>query len=313
MQSNRALSILTIFILLTFFLPSLFQKGMFLDGITYATISRNMALGLGEFWSPVYTETFGDTFHAHPPLVFWIQSIFFFVFGDFFWIERIYGLVICLLSAGGILKIWNLMAFKKTNVGGWLPVLIWIMIPMVSWSYTNNILENTMALFDLWAVYFLCLAIKKENLHFLFIGSVLAFLAVFSKGLPGLFPIAVLWIYVLIFSVSCQRHLLHFLGPFVIILTLFWILIFFFPQAQLYFSEYLKTQLLPAFSGTGEVTVSNRFYILARLGLQLIIPFLLVIASIFYMKKWIPNMSNSSLNQSLFFLIIALCDCNGSI
>lgn len=49
-------------------IPTLVQDGMFLDGITYSAISRNMANGIGSFWHPHYTETLYPHFNEHPPL-----------------------------------------------------------------------------------------------------------------------------------------------------------------------------------------------------------------------------------------------------
>jgi hypothetical protein len=62
--------------------PPLIQDDMFLDGVTYAAISKNLAHGYGTFWMPHYTQTKDAVFHGHPPLVFGIQSFFFRVLGD---------------------------------------------------------------------------------------------------------------------------------------------------------------------------------------------------------------------------------------
>ena len=63
-----------------FFMPILIQKGMFVDGLWYATIANNLSNGLGTFWQPMLTETMAPEFYSHPPLVFWLQSLFFDVF-----------------------------------------------------------------------------------------------------------------------------------------------------------------------------------------------------------------------------------------
>ena len=48
--------------------PFMFTDGMFMDGLYYACISRNLALGIGSFWDLEFTETLGKHFHEHPPL-----------------------------------------------------------------------------------------------------------------------------------------------------------------------------------------------------------------------------------------------------
>ena len=69
--------------------PRLAHRGMFVDGVTYASIARNLAEGRGSFWSPSYTATLYPQFHEHPPLGFWLQSLWFRVFGDHLFVERL--------------------------------------------------------------------------------------------------------------------------------------------------------------------------------------------------------------------------------
>ena len=80
----------------------LFQDGIFIDGTQYAAVSRNLTRGVGSFWFPVLAQhsVAGlDTFHEHPPLVFFLQSLFFRFFGfQNISPERIYCLVTFLLT-----------------------------------------------------------------------------------------------------------------------------------------------------------------------------------------------------------------------
>ena len=48
--------------------PNLFSDGMILDGLFYATISKNLANGLGSFWYPHLTNTLMPQFHE--PILF---------------------------------------------------------------------------------------------------------------------------------------------------------------------------------------------------------------------------------------------------
>ena len=102
---------------LSFFLlilsPQLFSEGMFMDGIYYATIARNMAEGIGTFWDPTFTQTLGEHFYDHPPLAFGLQSLFFSAFGDYFWVERLYSLLCYLFTAILMLYTWKLIAEKS--------------------------------------------------------------------------------------------------------------------------------------------------------------------------------------------------------
>jgi len=66
----------------------LWSDGMFLDGVYYATISKNLSNGIGSFWNLCFSESSG-VFNGHPPLAMGLQSIFFSLFGESIYIERV--------------------------------------------------------------------------------------------------------------------------------------------------------------------------------------------------------------------------------
>ena len=79
-------------------LSLLFTKGMFFDGLTYATIARNLEEGLGTFWEPHYTAYIHPEFYEHPPFSFGIHSIYYRLFGDQAWVDRFYAYTLYGLS-----------------------------------------------------------------------------------------------------------------------------------------------------------------------------------------------------------------------
>lgn len=180
-------------VLLTLILPQLVQDGMFMDGLLYTCVSKNLANGEGSFWFPYYSKTLYPHFDQQPPLGFGIQSIFFSVLGDSMYVERFYSLICALISASLIGALWRLIFLEEYNLKSisWLPVLFWIIIPVCFWSYSNNMLECTMAIFDLAAIifvlkYFLCI----QRIWYILLAGVFVTFAVFTKGLQGSFPLA---------------------------------------------------------------------------------------------------------------------------
>ena len=92
--------ILLFFVLTLYFLLlgyKLLRLGIHGDGVEYAAVARNMADGVGTFWKPYLDDTIHPVFHEHPPLVFWIQSHFFRLFGDGPYLEAFYGFFIGLI------------------------------------------------------------------------------------------------------------------------------------------------------------------------------------------------------------------------
>ena len=124
---------------------TLFSDGMFMDGLLYASVAKNLSNGIGSFWHLHLTNTFLPQFYEHPPLAFGLQSLFFYVFGESIYIERIYSLLTFVIVGILIVSIWNIINNEKQT--GWLPLLFWITIPLVSWCCSNNMLENTMSVF----------------------------------------------------------------------------------------------------------------------------------------------------------------------
>ncbi len=177
-------------------LPRLFAWGMFLDGITYATISRNLSIGLGTWWQPYYTATLYPQFYEQPPLGLIVQSLFFKLAGDHFLVEKAYCLMVVLISAWLVVLCWQQLSHLMNQCAmqrlAWLPVLIWVLVPKWAWAYSNNILENTMTVFCLLAFLGILRALRTQRLSVHIVWSVFAGLALtcaaLTKGPPGLFP-----------------------------------------------------------------------------------------------------------------------------
>lgn len=169
--------LVSISIAIVLLLPDLVQEGMFVDGITYATMARNMAEGQGSFWFIFYTPTLHADFHVHPPLAMGILSLFFSVLGDHFWVEKIYTLFTFLLCGFFIVKIWEeihvaIKIKEQANIqnksalrSAWLPLLLWLIIPCINWAYRANMLENTMTIFTTAAAWLILRGLQFSSLE----------------------------------------------------------------------------------------------------------------------------------------------------
>ena len=103
----KSFRILTLAVFAAATVPRLAQRGMFVDGVTYASIARNLSEGRGSFWSPSYTASIYPQFHEHPPFGFWLQSLWFRVLGDHLFVERAYSLTAAVGTALLIALIWR--------------------------------------------------------------------------------------------------------------------------------------------------------------------------------------------------------------
>ncbi len=299
---NKQFWFLTITVFVVLLIPSLVQEGMFLDGITYSAISNNLANGIGSIWCPSYTKTMYISFYEHPPLVFIIQSWFFKIFGSAFYTERIYSFFIALMTLIGIVKCWRLF-FSREN--DWLPILLWLFVPLISWAYKNNILENTMGVFTIFSIFFITKSLIKKRILYLFLGSSLIVLAFLSKGFVGIFPIIVPIIYAIVYK-NDKITILYFGYSIFLITASIIVSLYVFPELNKNLIHYFNQQLFPALNNQREITTNNRFSILLNLISELLLP--IIILLLFAIKDWKKQKINSLIQYkvALFWFLIAI-------
>ena len=155
-QRNLNLSfwLLAISLIIVLTLPVLIQDGMFMDAVLYTSVSHNLSQGVGTFWFPqfsLHNISGMRAFHEQPPLVFGIQSIFYRIFGESMYVERFYTFLTLCCNTVLIVLLWKEINKNRGNVKklGWLPLILWIIIPVCFWSFSNNMHENTMSVFTL--------------------------------------------------------------------------------------------------------------------------------------------------------------------
>jgi len=280
-SNNTPFWLILIGLLLILVSNSLLTEGMFFDGVTYACISRNMAEGQGTFWNPHYTQTLYPEFRQHPPLALGLEAVAFKAFGDHLWVEKAYSVLTFLLSGLLIALIWK----RTTNNlrWAWLPLLFWLAMPLVTWSATNNLLENTMSVFVLLSVYLLIISYQRNHKFWLFLASVALLGAFLSKGFTGLFPLVFPILYC---AFDSKRKWTQ--GPIdslILLVSMAFfagIMFLVFPASLPYIKEYFQLQVIGG--GLHEATVNTRFFIVFSLLSQLIAPLLIIAITLIISK-----------------------------
>lgn len=287
---------------------------MFMDGLQYACVSKNLYSGIGSFWHPVLSQTWymsgSSNFMEHPPLFYWTESRVFFVFGDSEYSERIFSMILLFLNAFAIHKIWGLVygSNKETVQKSWLPILMWIITPICFWTFQNNMIEMLVSLFCLLSVYFGYKGLVNESnkLVNLAIAGLCIFLGFLTKGFPALFPVVI----GVSFAISSFREkelrkkaLLLGLGLFLITLLFFVCLILVNDDAKQSLHFYISQRVLSRVETTP--TVDYRATLLYDLFSELIPVFIISVLVYVFGKNSTPN---SKLNNKnfLFFLLLGL-------
>lgn len=301
LNDTKSLCITLILILfLAFFCIPILTDGMFFDGIVYASVAKNYANGLGEFWKMEYTKTIMTPFNAHPPFVFFLQSLFFSILGDSIYTERIYCIVFALLTIFIMLKVWKMITGNMKYV--WLPVIIWFVIPVNNRSYQNNLIEVTMSFFDLAAIYFLLAGYKEHSNKKIIIAGMFVFLASFCKGFQGLFPLAFPALYAISFKDYSYTKIVLKTSLLLSAPLSIYTALFFCTAARENYIAYFNQRLVNTFLDGNGTTVSH-FYLLLRLIFEMSFPAIpLILVYLLKRKKVVSEKTNDS-NTRLFFLI----------
>ncbi len=286
---------------------------MFVDGLWYGTISKNLAEGIGSFWSPAFTRTMYPHFFEHPPLVFGIQSIFFKLFGDSLYTEKIYAFIIMCITLILIIILWRLLFRDEPELKSFafLPGILWVIHDTTYLYYPNNLLECTQGVFILISVILILKGIQNANnlSHlYMFLAGISLILTFLSKGFTGLFPLIAIIIYYLVFkTISFKRMVLYnifFWSGF----SLIFLLLLLNNNAATNIINYINTQVIPAIEGhRTENMQSSRFHIILMFIETSLLPLTLVVIMtlITYFKNQERNIFKYK-KEFLFFLILCL-------
>jgi len=257
-------------VLIALILPTLLQDGMFMDGLLYSCVSKNLADGLGSFWFPHYSKTLHPFFDQQPPLGFGIQSVFFKLFGDSIYVERGYCFLTALVNSSLIVVLWRIV-FKNENElrqVSWLPVFLWITIPVCFWAYSNGVMENTMSIFDLLAVIFIVRFFQVKSPVLIILSGIFIFLASLTKGIQGMFPLVAIFAGWLVYrNLSFGKMVLYSVYLLLVPFTIYFLVL----QNNAAFqslSAYLHNRVFNSIENV--VQVESRFYLIYRLLLELI-------------------------------------------
>ena len=280
-----------------------FSNGMFLDGLIYSTVSKNLADGIGTFWNPHFTATCMPNFHEHPPLAFGIQSLFYRFLGESRFIDKVYSLFTLLIAGCIILKIWNKLGYKY----GWFPLFIWLITPTVFWASYNNLLENTLTIFTSLSILFYLKSQESNKYFFIFLAGVMLALGFLTKGFvaffPWTFPI-LLWLFLI--PNSFLKSALDTALIFIFSLAPLLLLILLFPVARLSLHTYIDNQVISSLRSVP--TVHSRFDIIIRLFSELTPA--IVLSLLFLIWVWIRKFSTiltkENSKKAMMFILLGL-------
>ena len=289
MKRQTSLYFIVVGAFLLFISGNFLSEGLSRVGMDNAVVSQRMSEGYEGFWMPsLSTPGHPDRIH-YLPLGYWIESKWFDLFGNnSFFAEKVYSVLTYFILAALLIWIWTLIGNNRRT--GWLPLMCFLTIPIISWSATNNLLESTMTMFILLSVAFLLKAGKssfvaqtllsqgKPSGHYrmgrtawIALAALAMELAFMVKGFAGLFPIVIPFLYWLM--VRRERILFPIFTTgliLVIWMTTLCLVILISPDVYHHLYDYIHHQIIYGIMHVQ--TVASRFYIIYVLLVQGIIP-----------------------------------------
>lgn len=304
-QKQFSFWVLTAALMIFLVVPVLIMDGMFMDGMLYACVAKNLSEGSGTFWQLHNSPFTHNQFDQQPPLGIGIQALFFLLLGDGMYTERIHAFFTLCSGAMLIRAIWRQVFHEDQSMKAvaWFPVILWIIIPVCFWAYSNNMLEGTMVIFDLLAVLFLLKFFEKESIGLLIISGMFIFLASLTKGFQGLFPLAAIVIYGLTVKRSSPGKMILYSAILFMIPATIYGLILLNEHARFGLTAYLNNRVLHSITSVSNV--DHRFSLLLRLAQELILPAALATVLFMIFRKRNP-LSSSHKQYFLFFLLIGV-------
>ncbi|MBK8622086.1 MAG: glycosyltransferase family 39 protein [Saprospiraceae bacterium] len=307
-DKNTYFAIISLSVVFGLTLPVLIQDAMFQDAVLYSSVAHNLSIGHGTFWFPQYSALNLEgipSFHEQPPLVFGIMSLFYKLFGSSIYVERVYTVLMIVLNIYFIRVLWKevYLAANSYSKMWWLPVFFWIIIPVCFWSFRNNMIENTMGVFILISVIISIKSIQKENFWLGWITSGLfIFLASFSKGVPGFFPIVLPLIWWFVYREVSLAKALQYFAVLVLIPSLIYGIILMFPGPRESLSIYFFDRLIRRVDDMH--TTFNRFETARKLFVEML-P-VLISVSILMLVKGKPFFKRIAETKKEFWFFLLL-------
>ncbi len=307
LSSRKALIlfVLTLYFLLLGY--KLLRLGIHGDGVEYASVARNMADGVGTFWKPYLDDTIHPVFHEHPPLVFWIQSHFFRLFGDGPYLEAFYGFWVGLAILGCMAWFWRRVRqdFQLSPLGNWWPMLLIVPLPIFTYMMQINRLISTYTILALVAAYaaYRSAVGPRHTILFSLISGVLIYLGFIAKGPVAFFTFAVPSLAWLALKSKPSKAAVSTVVALAVFASVFVATLYQYPDSADFWRGFWQHQVMASLKSE-RAAGDTHWYLVERWAAEMAVPIL--VAGFFMVLARVSFRQIRFNRQALFFLLIGL-------
>ncbi len=276
---------------------------MFIDGLAYVNIAKNLSVGIGTVWQPL-VDRGGQIFYDHPPLVFWLESLYFRVFGNHLFTEDLYNLTVLTLVVLLMNGIWRQCTEARYHAYFAFPFLLFALSQENQLRYAGNMLECTLTLFALAGTYGL-LRWRTRPMTAAFLCGLAAALAFLTKGPTGLFPLVAPALYYL--TVERKWNWLATVVPAFTFAGLLGVLFLLEPAALSFFFHYFDQQVIAALTGRRIENIAGSRFAIVRSLVYLNVPQIVLCLLLFvYLRRRQLTSVTKTKRYGYFLVAVAL-------
>ena len=286
----------------------LMRLGLHGDGVEYSAVAANLADGVGTFWKPYLDDRIHPVFHEHPPLAFWIQSLFFRAFGRGAYLESFYGFFVGLVILGCTAGFWHRVRrdLQLPALGSWWPLLLLTSLPIFTYMLQTNRIVNTWTIFAIVATTIAYRSVSSEGRHLFYslLAGGVVYLGFLTKGPVALFTLAVPVLASLTLKARFPRAVTSTLLAGAAFAVLFGGTSWLFPDSVDFWRGFWRSQVVVSLTNQ-RAPGDTHWYLAERWLSEMIIP--LLIAGLLIPIAGISFRRIRCRREVLFFLLVALC------
>lgn len=252
------------------------QKGIFIDGLLYKTVAFNYSQGDGSFWRMKFTNVSMNPFYEQPPLYFFINGLFYKIFGASLFADRFFTLTLLLFNLVLFKKISKIL-FEQNQTLFIILILFLLSVQVLCWSFVNQMIETLVLLFVVLALFLFLKSMKQsmsQSIIYSFLFGLCIPLLFLTKGFQSCFVIVLPFFHSVLFR-SKQSFRFFIIASLVATISL-GLLLFQHPPSSEWFSHYFQKRLLASLNNVG-ATTDNHFEIIFRTFSELIFPIVLIV------------------------------------
>lgn len=194
-KNNYLLFILLWMAAILIFAYSWVPGGLDVDSCNYAAVAKEVLRT--HKWLKIYDPVYGGVFYYHFPLCIWITALFFKIFGIATFTAKLFSMISGFLLVGAIFYSGKMLKNHWVGFFGGASFLLTNHIVRLSRQCRMDL---PVSLFITLAILSFILAQRRSRKYYLLFG-LFTCLAIFSKDISGLAPLAVVFVYL----VLCRR------------------------------------------------------------------------------------------------------------